>query len=212
MKKFLLASLAVLLLAVGAGWLFREPLFATLVGALTADMFVQADTDAFDPGVPVGAELPPLRALYDGREINDIARLSGPSGLVLVANRSADWCPYCMAQYVQLHEHYAAFQEAGIEIVALTYDAPALQQKFIDAHAIDYPFLSDIEASSVRALGILNTEYAPGDRAYGIPYPGIFIVNPEGVIVGKIFIDGYEKRVQAGAVLDYASDLLGSSD
>jgi peroxiredoxin len=113
-----------------------------------------------------------------------------------------------MAQFVQLQSSLQAFQKAGITVVALTYDAPQLQQAFVDKNQIAYPFLSDIDASTVKALGILNEDYKPGDGSYGIPYPGIFIVAPDLKIVGKIFVDGYEKRVSAAAVLAYATDLL----
>jgi peroxiredoxin len=113
-----------------------------------------------------------------------------------------------MVQFVQLQKNLAAFHEAGIEVVALTYDDPGLQQQFIDKNNIMYPFLSDIDASSVKALGILNEDYEPGDGAYGIPHPGIFILNPELKIVGKIFVEGYQKRVSAPAVLVYAKEAL----
>jgi len=109
---------------------------------------------------------------------------------------------------VQLQEHKAGFDAAGIALVALTYDAPELQQKFIDKFSIAYPMLSDVEASTVRALGILNAEYQPGDSAYGIPHPGIFVIRPDGTIAGKLFIEGYETRVDARAVLDYAQEVL----
>ena len=113
-----------------------------------------------------------------------------------------------MAQFVQLQSSLQAFQKAGITVVALTYDAPQLQQAFVDKNRIAYPFLSDIDASTVKALGIMNEDYKPGDGSYGIPHPGIFIVAPDMKIVGKIFVDGYEKRVSASAVLAYATDLL----
>jgi peroxiredoxin len=113
-----------------------------------------------------------------------------------------------MAQFVQLQSNLAAFHEAGIEVVALTYDEPALQQLFIDKNGIEYPFLSDTDAFSVKALGILNEQYESGDGAYGIPHPGIFVLNTDMEIVGKIFVDGYEKRVSAPAVLDYAKGVL----
>ncbi len=113
-----------------------------------------------------------------------------------------------MAQFVQLQKNLEEFQQAGIAVVALTYDAPHLQQAFIDKNHIDYPFLSDIDAYTVKALGILNDKYQPGDDSYGIPYPGIIIVNPDMKIVGKIFVDGYEKRVDALAVLARAKELL----
>jgi peroxiredoxin len=78
-----------------------------------------------------------------------------------------------MVQFVQLQKNLAAFHEAGIEVVALTYDDPSLQQLFIDKNGIEYAFLSDIDAYSVKALGILNEGYEPGDGAYGIPHPFI---------------------------------------
>ena len=77
-----------------------------------------------------------------------------------------------MAQFVQLQGLVNEFRAAGIGVVALTYDAPQLQQAFIDQNGITYPFLSDIDAYTVSALGILNEKYVPGDSAYGIPHPG----------------------------------------
>ena len=95
-------------------------------------------------------------------------------------------------------------------MVAITYDTPELQQAFIDAGSIDYPFLSDIEASSFKALGILNDEYAPGDDNYGIPYPGIYVLNPDLEIVGKVFRERYQVRVHSEAVLAYAMEVLNA--
>lgn len=115
-----------------------------------------------------------------------------------------------MKQLVQLQENIESFNNAGIAVVAMTYDAPELQQAFIDEHAISYPFLSDVDASSVKTLDILNTEYQPGDSAYGIPYPGIFVVNPNMEIVGKIFVEPYSVRVDAAGVLSYANSVLAN--
>ncbi|MFT4614205.1 MAG: peroxiredoxin [Bacteroidia bacterium] len=113
-----------------------------------------------------------------------------------------------MAQFVQLQNHLTDFTKAGIGVVALTYDAPELQQAFIDKNGIAYPFLSDVDAATVKALGILNEDHEPGDGAYGVPHPGVFIVNPDLEIVGKIFVDGYQKRVTAESVLASAKALL----
>lgn len=209
MKKFFTLFGSLVLVAAGAGFLFRGELWAAAQELITKDMYVSADTDSFDPGLPVGAKFPTVRALHDGSEINDIEPLIGAKGMVFVANRSADWCPYCMAQFVQLQDHLQAFRDTGIAVVALTYDAPRLQRAFIKKNDIGYPFLSDIEAATVKALGILNEEYEPGDRAYGIPHPGIFVVDPEAEIVGKVFVDGYDTRVDAASVLVYAQNVLG---
>ena len=58
------------------------------------------------------------------------------------------------------------------------------------------------------ALGILNEKYKPGEPAYGIPHPGVFIVNLDNAIVGKIFIDSYRERVDGEGTLRYALGVL----
>lgn len=109
---------------------------------------------------------------------------------------------------MQLQERLTEFRDAGIAVVALTYDSPELQQKFIKERGIDYPFLSDLNAYSVNALGILDENYKLGEHHYGIPHPGIFILNSDFEIVGKIFVNGIDKRVNADAVLAYAKKVL----
>ena len=93
-------------------------------------------------------------------------------------------------------------------MVAMTYDDPELQQRFIEAGSITYPFLSDIDATTMTALGILNEEYEPGHSAYGIPHPGVFVLDPEQQIVGKIFVEDYVIRVDAEGTLAYALEAL----
>jgi len=109
---------------------------------------------------------------------------------------------------VQLQGDLEGFQQAGIGVVALTYDSPELQQKFIDKFSITYPLLSDVDATSVTNLGILNTEYKAGDSNFGIPYPGVFVLNAQQQIVGKVFLEGYSKRVDAAGVLAFAQKVL----
>lgn len=55
------------------------------------DVFIDADTDSFDPGLPIGAQFPSIRALYQGQEIDDIDRFIRDKGAVFLANRSVDW-------------------------------------------------------------------------------------------------------------------------
>ena len=93
-------------------------------------------------------------------------------------------------------------------MVVITYDAPELQQDFIEAEGITYPFISDIDATTMIALDILNENNEPGDSAYGIPHPGAFVLNPQQEIVGKIFVESYRVRVDGEGVLNYALDVL----
>jgi hypothetical protein len=55
------------------------------------EIFLDADTDSFDPGLPIGAQFPRIRAIYQGREIDDIDEFFGDRGLAFFALRSVDW-------------------------------------------------------------------------------------------------------------------------
>ena len=109
---------------------------------------------------------------------------------------------------MELQQHVGTFEQAGIGVVVITYDAPELQQDFMDAEGITYPFISDIDAATMVALGILNEDNQPEDRTYGIPHPGVFVVNPQQEIVGKIFVESYRIRVDGDNVLRYAMSVL----
>ena len=111
---------------------------------------------------------------------------------------------------MQLQENIAQFDEAGLSLVLVTYDTPELQQAFIDKFGISFPVLSDQDAATVKALGILNEEYQPGDGNYGIPYPGMFILDAQMNVKAKIFVEAYAERVSADGVLQVASAALGS--
>ena len=55
------------------------------------NMFLEADTDNFDPGLSIGEQFPAIRAIYNGQEITNPEQFMGERGLALFAVRSADW-------------------------------------------------------------------------------------------------------------------------
>lgn len=91
MKRRLLTIVSVLLIA-GAGiYLFRAQLWEVTKNAITKDMFIAADTDSFDPGLPVGSHFPAIKAIYQGSEITSVDQFVHDKGMVFIANRSANW-------------------------------------------------------------------------------------------------------------------------
>ncbi len=209
MRKLLRAVFLLLLLAIALGYLLRQPLKEFAYGLLTQDMFVARDTDAFDPGPALGSRFPGLRASYRGRDITLIEEFAGRNGTVFIASRSLDWCPYCMRQMIQLQQQQKEFEAAGIGLVAMTYDAPQLQQAFIDRHGITIALLSDTDGLSFKTLGILNEQYRRGDSEYGVPLPGMIVIDPQGVVAGKLFLEDYSVRVDSAAALAFSRQVLG---
>ena len=93
---------------------------------------------------------------------------------------------------VQLQKDRKALEDAGVVVVAVSYDPVKVLSGFASRHEIAYPLLSDPDSKVIEAYGVLNKE-AKG-RSKGIPYPGTFLIDKDGVIRAKLFLEGYAER------------------
>lgn len=105
---------------------------------------------------------------------------------------------------MQLTEISDQFEAMGISVVAMTYDSVELLKDVQLDQDIDFTLLRDENIKHVNALGIRNTDHEPGSRAYGIPYPGIFLVSPDGIIRYKFAEERYQDRPDFAHVLEAA--------
>ena len=80
---------------------------------------------------------------------------------------------------MQLTEISAQFEDMGVNITAMTYDSVEMLKSVEEDEGIEFTLLRDADITHVNALGILNEDYEPGSRAYGVPHPGIFIITPD---------------------------------
>lgn len=91
MKKFFSILAGIIVVAAVGIFVFREQVFETTGPRVPENMFVSSDADSFDPGLPIGAQFPAIRALYQGQEITGIDRFIRDKGAVFIAVRSVDW-------------------------------------------------------------------------------------------------------------------------
>lgn len=76
--------------------------------------------------------------------------------------------------------------------MAISYDSQEVLDRFAKQRAITYPLLADPGSKTIEAFGILNRE--AGGKAKGVPHPGTFIVDKQGVIIARLFHEGYKER------------------
>ena len=109
---------------------------------------------------------------------------------------------------MQLIEIADQFENMGLNIVAMTYDSVETLKEVQWDQGIEFTLLNDEDITHVGALGIQNvTDYEEGDRAWGVPHPGIFLVNPDGVIRFKFAEEGYRIRPDFADVLAAAAQM-----
>src|SRR5277367_480471 len=104
----------------------RFVLFFAVAAVIPLSMAFSQEIGGLKPGATA-----PLIALRDqtGRQ-QTLNTLAGPNGLLLLFFRSADWCPFCKGQLVNLEGAQKAFAAKGINVAAVSYDSPAILADF----------------------------------------------------------------------------------
>ena len=100
-----------------------------------------------------------------------------------------------------MQENYHNVRHAGLGLAAISYDSPAILKTFATLRNITFPLLSDPGSNIIRSYGILNTSLKPGSSSYGVPNPGIYVLDPGGKVKAKYFEDDYRERQTAAAIL-----------
>jgi peroxiredoxin Q/BCP len=106
---------------------------------------------------------------------------------------------------VQLQADLAKIEAAGVRLVAISYDPVDVLAKFTAERKITFPLLSDPDSKTIQAYGTLNKEAA--GKAAGVPNPGTFILDSQGIVRAKIFLEGYRSRHSTDELLQAAKSV-----
>lgn len=153
-------------------------------------------------GPKLGKPAPTISVIDTKKETKTIKQLSGENGLIILFFRSADWCPFCKKHLIELNNHSSDFTKLGYGLAAISYDNVSILEKFAQQQNISYPLLSDQKVATMKSYNIVNNDYSVGDDNYGIPYPGVVVIDKAGNISQKHFFEGYRNRVKFSELYD----------
>lgn len=169
-------------------------------------------------GPQVGATVPDFNLPDQHGKPRTLQSVMGPKGAMIVFYRSADWCPYCKTQLIELQSQYDSLRKDGLGLVGISYDSQEILEAFSEQHGIAFPLLSDVGSATIKRYGILNTVAEEGlgpnakdpaiiaqvklyvsanganERQRGIPFPGTFIVDRGGRVKARFFEGSYTVR------------------
>lgn len=87
-------------------------------------------------------------------------------------------------------------------MAAISYDSPEVLRNFSQRMGgFHFPLLSDQDSRIIRAFGIFNHNIPEGHEWYGIPFPGTFIVDENGIVRSKYFEQMHRQRYTAESIL-----------
>jgi hypothetical protein len=118
-----------------------------------------------------------------------------------------------------LQRSIADFACQKIAIFAVSYDTVEVLQNFAAKYGITYPLLSDVGSKVIRALGLLNEQVYEQHAAYGIPkqehhygvpYPGVFLLDAQGDVTAKRFQQSYRERETGIGILEQGFGVASS--
>src|SRR5262249_58220749 len=107
-------------------------------------------------GPKVGQVVPDFRLSDQNGKVWTRASIMGPKGALLLFYRSADWCPYCKTQLVDLQGRVDQLRAQGLGVAAITDDSVPILKDFATRRHITFPLLSDTGSATIKAFGILN--------------------------------------------------------
>ena len=166
-------------------------------------IFPAAANPDFDLGPPTDSKAPTIGTPLDQTgKPRSMQLLMGDRGLVLFFFRSADWCPFCQAQMMDLNTGVAEIEKRGFRLAGISYDSPKILAEFIEKRGIKYTLLSDPKSEVIDRNRLRDPQYPPGNLAYGVPRPIIFILDRNGIIKAKLYEDTYKKRPPVGLVIE----------
>jgi hypothetical protein len=102
---------------------------------------------------------------------------------------------------VQLDRKREEFEKRGIHVAALSFDPVAVLENFTQRTGVKIALLSDPQSEVIRAFGILNETVPKDHQFYGIPNPGDYLIDKDGVVKAKFFEEKYADRYTAGQIL-----------
>jgi peroxiredoxin len=160
-------------------------------------------------GPKVSTRAPDIGPLEDqGGKPRALQELAGPKGVVLMFFRSAAWCPFCQLQLITMNDGAAEIEKRGYKIVGVSYDKPEINAAFTQKRNIRFAMLSDPGSVTIDRWGLRDPQYPPGNMAYGVPRPIIFIIDRKGVIRASLAEETFRTRPPVSDVIK-AIDALG---
>jgi peroxiredoxin len=156
----------------------------------------------------VGAVFPhELAASDQAGQPQTLRSVMGERGVAILFVRSADWCPFCKRQFVDVNRQLARFQALGLNVVSVSVDEVEKIAAFAAEQKIGYTMLADPKGAINLSLGIRDEQYPVGSAAFGVPRPTLYVVDRKGAVRLRYMEPTYQTRPDVEIVLRDAAAL-----
>ncbi len=108
----------------------------------------------------------------------------------------------CTAEACSLQAHSAELRAAGYDIIGVSKDRREAQQKFAEAHGLEFPLIADTDTRLLQELGCWGEKVACGRRTIGT-LRTTYLVDENGIITKIFGPKEIKTKIHAEQILDY---------
>lgn len=150
---------------------------ARCIAIVLSGLFLSGMGDA--PPLVEGQAPPFELETADGK----VVKLSDLKGKFIVLNFWATWCVPCYKELPEFQKAHQSLKDSNVEIIGINLaESGDKVNKYMHDHQLSFPVLLD-------SYGNVSAKY----RIIGVPTT--FFINPDGIILGKIFGGGITKEM-----------------
>lgn len=103
---------------------------------------------------------------------------------------------------MELSSNLERLRRSGVHVAAITPDPPEVVARAAAELGLQFALLADVGGAVIDRFGLRNHNIVPNERqAPGIPFPGQYLLDADGVVVAKAFTGDLRHRVSATALV-----------
>jgi len=169
-----------------------------------------------NPGLKAGNKAPNFALKNAFGQTIELKQELAKGPVVLIFYRGA-WCPYCNLHLHALNNNLAEFEKYGAQVIAITPQSPDKSAEQVKKDGFPFQVLSDSTASVMKAYQLyfelpndlmriykehgLDIEAFNGEGRKGLPTPGAFIIDKNGIIRTMQAEVDYKTRMAPEAII-----------
>ncbi|MGB9376136.1 MAG: peroxiredoxin [Mycobacteriales bacterium] len=141
--------------------------------------------------VEVGDQAPDFTLQNQHREPVTLSEFRGAKHVVLVFYPLA-FTRTCQGELCSIRDDLPRFENDDVQVLTVSVDSTASLNVWAEREGFTFPLLSDFwpHGEVARTYGVLNEERGTASR-------GTFVIDKEGVVRWKVFVEGAVARDQA---------------
>ncbi len=179
-------------------------------------------SDISQRAIDVGEKIPAFTLPNSNGEERDIKSLLQKGPLIISFYRG-QWCPYCNLELRAYDEVVENIADLGASLVAVSPQTIKYSESTRRMNDLEYELLSDAGNRIAGSFGLafrvsrdMQRVYSDhgmllpkynGDESWQLPVPGTFVIDSDGIVIGRFMDEDYSRRAEPSEVVDVLRSL-----